>query len=790
MSEETVTIVIDDREIEARPGSMLIEAADAAGIRIPRFCYHKKLSVAANCRMCLVEVEKAPKPLPACATPVTKGMKVYTRSPKALAAQRGTMEFLLINHPLDCPICDQGGECELQDVAMGYGGDASQYVEGKRVVRDKDIGPLIATDLTRCILCTRCVRFGEELAGLREFGAVGRGERTEIGTFMQRSVDSELSGNVIDLCPVGALTAKPSRYTYRPWELVQHPLVSPHDCLGSNLFLHTKNGAPVRVVPRDNESINEAWLSDRDRYAYQGIPSSERIRRPMVKREGQWQEVGWEDALGWVNHGLRKFAPDAIGALISPSATLEEMFLAQRYLRGLGVRSIDHRLAQCDFSDDAVLPAYPALAIDVEALDRQQCVLLVGSNVRKDQPIAALRLRKAWLRGARMMAINPRDFEFRFDLSHQAWVDEAGMVEMLAGVAREVLRRGGVKPVAAIAATLDGGRDDDTVSAMAEALLATDEALILLGLSAQMHPAAATLRALASTIAANSAVRFGYLSAGANTAGAWLTGVLPHRSADGSAVTPAGLNANEMLAQPRKAYFLLGVEPEYDAADPGLALDALADAEFVVSLASYTSERMERYADVILPIGSFAETDGAYVNCEGRVQSFAAAAKPVGEARPAWKVLRMLGASAGLAGFEQVSAEQVRAEALALIRDRLAARNVFEPGAQSPSARRAGELTRFSGCAMYRTDPLVRHATALQATHDGQRDVVVMHPEDAARLGVAVASSVRVTQGVRSAVLPLQLDASLAAGCVYLEMGTHGSSHLGRAFGPVTIKQA
>ncbi len=494
MSEELVNIEVNGIPLKARKGAMLIEITDAAGIAIPRFCYHKKLSIAASCRMCLVEVEKAPKPLPACATPVMEGMKVYTESPKALAAQKGTMEFLLINHPLDCPICDQGGECELQDIALGYGGDVSRFAERKRVVQDKDIGPLIATEMTRCIHCTRCVRFGDEIAGLRELGATGRGEHMEIGTYVAHSVASELSGNVIDLCPVGALTAKPSRFKGRSWEYVQHAAIAPHDSVGSNIFIHTLRGQVMRVVPRENEAINETWISDRDRFSYEGIYSDDRLANPLL----DGVEVGWEAALEATAKGLKEviaqYGADSVGFLVSPTATVEEMYLAQKLARGLGVTNIDHRLRQADFSDQDTAPVFPWLGQDVADLEKVKSALLVGSNVRMEQPLAGHRLRKAALAGGRMMFINPRDFEFRFPAAAKIIADPAGMVAALAGVAQAVAELKGEILPASLAGLVTGapGEAERTIAAR---LVDNAQATVLLGNFGVAHPGFAQLRA-------------------------------------------------------------------------------------------------------------------------------------------------------------------------------------------------------------------------------------------------------------------------------------------------------
>ncbi|HNW79179.1 MAG TPA: NADH-quinone oxidoreductase subunit NuoG, partial [Candidatus Competibacteraceae bacterium] len=662
MSEEQVNIEVNGIPLKARKGAMLIEVTDAAGIPIPRFCYHKKLSIAANCRMCLVEVERAPKPLPACATPVMEGMKVYTESPKAIAAQKGTMEFLLINHPLDCPICDQGGECELQDVALGYGGDVSRFAERKRVVKDKDIGPLVATDMTRCIHCTRCVRFGEEIAGLREMGATGRGENVEIGTYVSKAVASELSGNIIDLCPVGALTAKPSRYKGRSWEYVQHAGIAPHDSVGSNIFIHTLRGQVMRVVPRENEQVNETWLSDRDRFSYEGIYSDDRLSKPLLGGV----ESEWENALEAAASGLKaviaRHGADAVGFLVSPTATVEELYLAQKLARGLGVNNIDHRLRQADFSDQDTAPAFPWLGQSLDALERMGAALLIGSNVRMEQPLVGHRLRKAALAGGQIMFINPRDFDFRFPVAAKVIADPVGMVTALAGVAQAVAElKGEILPAALAPLALFA--PSDSARTMAAHLVNNAAATVLLGNLAVAHPAYAQLRALAVFIARCSGATLGYLPEAANSAGGWLAGALPHRLPGAKPAPRAGLDAQAMLADPRKAYVLVGIEPELDCWDGAAALNALQGAELVVALSPYASAVTKRYARVILPVATFAETSGTYVNAEGSWQSFTGASRPFGEARPAWKVLRVLGNLCGLQSFEYLGSEDVLAEA-------------------------------------------------------------------------------------------------------------------------------
>jgi len=554
-------IEINGKPIKARDGAMVIEAADEAGITIPRFCYHEKLSVAASCRMCLVEVEKAPKPLPACATPVTDGMKVWTNSPRALAAQKNVMEFLLINHPLDCPICDQGGECDLQDIAVGYGNDVSRFAEIKRVVKEKDIGPLIATDFTRCIHCTRCVRFGQEIAGIRELGATGRGEHMEIGTYVEKSVSSELSGNIIDICPVGSLTSKPFRFTARPWELTDCATIAPHDCVGSNLVLQTRRNRVMRALPRRNEAVNEVWISDRDRFSYIGLNSTDRLQAPMVKEGGEWREADWNTALERVVKGVRKVVdshgPEQLGALVSPSATLEEMYLLQKLVRGLGCANIDHRLRQSDFSDQDLLPAFPWLGQSIEELERVDAALLVGSNVRKEQPMLGHRLRKAALAGASVMVVNPVDFPFNFPVSERLIGGPEQMVRALAAIAKALLDITGETPPEGLAALLENLSVGDTELAMAERLKTAENATVLLGAQALGCRQLSALRALSALIARLSGARFGVLPEGANSTGAWLAGVVPHRGPVGEETPITSLvNASAMFEHPLKGYIL------------------------------------------------------------------------------------------------------------------------------------------------------------------------------------------------------------------------------------------
>jgi NADH-quinone oxidoreductase subunit G len=790
MSEELVNIEVNGIPLKARKGAMLIEVTDEAGIRVPRFCYHKKLSVAANCRMCLVEVEKAPKPMPACATPVMEGMKVFTRSPKALAAQKGTMEFLLINHPLDCPICDQGGECELQDVAMGYGESVSRYTEAKRVVKDKDIGPLISTEMTRCIHCTRCVRFGEEIAGIRELGATGRGEFMQIGTFIEKSVTSEMSGNVIDLCPVGALTAKPSRYTARPWELIQHPTVAPHDSIGSNLFLHTREGRVMRAVPRDNEAVNETWIPDRDRFSYTGLSAPDRLTTPMVKDNGKWVNTDWESALARVVEGLRGTSADRIGALLSPHATLEELYLAQKLLRGMGVMNIDHRLRQSDFSRAGGDPLFPYLGLPLADLERVNAALLVGSNVRKEQPIAHHRLRKAALAGARMMAVNTRDHAFVFPMAEQVIADPQALLRSLARVAAAALKAAGATAPASLKKILADADPGDAERNMAGLLREAGSAVVLMGNQAMAHPQASLIRALCAVIAEHTGAIPGYLPEAANSAGAWLAGAVPHRGPAGAALDRPGLDTGAMLSDPRQAYLLMGVEPDLDCADGPAARAALESAGCVVALSAFASGALKDLADVLLPVSTFAETSGTFINAEGRWQSFKGVAPPPGEARPAWKVLRVLGSMAAVPGFDYVSSEQVRDELKARFGDAPAFDNrVSLEGPLFEWPARITGLHRTGGVAIYGLDPLVRRAQPLQATADGRQAGAYICEAQARALDLMNTDRVLVRQGGRTANLDLIIDDGVAMGCVWIPQGLRETVPLGPAFGVVELQK-
>jgi NADH-quinone oxidoreductase subunit G len=787
---DKLTIEIDGRACEAEPGEMIIQVADREGIPIPRFCYHKKLSIAANCRMCLVEAEQGgrpfPKPVPACATPVGAGMKVLTRSPRAIDAQKGTMEFLLINHPLDCPICDQGGECELQDVAMGYGGDVSRFSERKRVVKDEDLGPLIATDMTRCIHCTRCVRFGAEIAGVRELGATGRGEDMRIGTFVAHTVAHELSGNIIDLCPVGALTSKPFRFKARAWELIQVDSIAPHDAVGSNVHLHLSGSRVMRVHPRDNEAVNETWISDRDRFSYEGLTSEDRLITPMVREDGAWRQIGWQDALIRAANGLKAAGGEGVGALIAPNATLEEMYLAQKLLRGLGAGAIDTRLRQQDFRGDGADAPLPWLGLPIAELEQQHAVLLVGSDIRQEQPLLAHRIRKAAMAGAEVALVNPMRVGLTFP-ARQFAAAPAGMLVELAAIAK-ALRKRGSGPVKDLVAQ---ATPSDAHTAFAERLkeAGKGEALILLGAIAAAHPDYTLIQALVRVIADGSRARVGFLPPAANSVGAWLAGALPHVLPGAKAAETPGANALEMLARPRKAYLLWGIEPEYDLGNPGLAGKALDQAELVIACASFRTPALEAAADLMLPIAAFTETAGTFVNAAATWQSFQGAVPSPGDARPGWKVLRVLGNLVDLPGFDYQSAAQVRGELAGLCADAKPDNNPRGDLKVEPALAADGGLTRIGTVPVYRSDPLVRRAASLQRTPLADGFAVGLNPAVAADLGLAEGDTAEVAQDGALVQAPVALDEALPPGCARIPAAVAGSETLGAQIGPVTVRK-
>ncbi len=784
---DNITITINGREIETQPGKLLIDVADENDIVIPRFCYHKRLSVAANCRMCLVEIERAPKPMPACATQCMDGMVVQTRSPNAIAAQKATMEFLLINHPLDCPICDQGGECELQDVAMGFGEGISKYTESKRVVMDKNIGPLIATDFTRCIHCTRCVRFGDEIAGMPELGATGRGEHMEIGTYIEKSIISELSGNVIDVCPVGALTARPSRYTARPWEMTQHSAISPHDCVGSNLFVHARGNEVMRIVPRENDAINESWISDRDRFSYPALKSERRILQPMLREQGELRAVDWETALNAAATRLAE-AAGSLAALVSPQASLEEQFLAQKLLRALGSNNIDHRLQQVDFSSQDKEPVMPWLGRSLASLEHLDAALIVGGNLRFEQPLLSHRLRKAALRnGARISSIGHLRGQYNFPLQHDLAGSAAGLVAHLAAVAAALVESGEAALNQGLAAVVAGASVETSHRAIADALKTAEQTALIVGIQALASPHWALIRELCEAITERTDATLGYLSISANSAGACLAGATPHRGPAATALDSPGEDAARILASKHKLLLSFGLDPMLDTP----AVQPLSDNnESVIAVSSFDNDFIQQQAEIVLPLAAVFETSGTFVNVEGLWQSFRGCVAARGESRPGWKILTALGRALSLDGFDYADSAAVRAEVRELCSE-VSLSNLcgVEAGART-LPEEPGGVQKIGLTPIYACDEMARLSKPLQATPLMRTmGSVAINGEQAQQSKLHKAEQVQVKQGKGTGVLPLLIDDSVPPGCACVPMGLDSVRHLSAPFGKVSLEK-
>jgi NADH-quinone oxidoreductase subunit G len=777
-----VNIEIDGIPLKVDSAKMIIQAADEAGIDIPRFCYHKNLSIVANCRMCLVEVDKARKALPACATPVAEGMKVFTQSETALAAQRGVMEFLLINHPLDCPICDQGGECELQDLSLGYGSGISRFSEKKRVVKDKDIGPLVQTDMTRCIHCTRCVRFGQEIAGIKELGATGRGEHMEIGTYVEHSLASELSGNIIDLCPVGALTSKPFRYKARAWEMTSHPSIAMHDAVGSSVEIHTRQNEVMRVVARDNESVNQSWISDRDRFSYLGLKHPDRLLNPMIKQNGEWQTTDWQTALEFAVEGLKhvknKNGADQIAGLISPTATLEEAYLFQKWLRAFGSQNIDHRLRQQDFSDAGHEQFTPLCLAEIEESD---AIVLLGCNIRSEAPLLAHRIRQSANVGGLVSDINFFKTDLLMPVDRQVVVNSTQLFTLLSGIAKALLHLDELA-----AKTWQHLMREKAASAteqnIAMQLANANQPLIVVGALANQHPQASVIRAMAALISKLTGARLLILPE-ANSQALHLAGALPH--SDASQDQKDGLDANAIWQEQLRAYVLFNIEPEFDCADPAAAQLALQRAGFVVAINNFQCDSLHEYADVLLPLAAFAETSGTFVGLDHQWQSFTGAVAPPGESRPGWKILRVLGNISKFSGFDYVSSEGVRQE----LQDQLNRQTPVKKSIYIPT-----EINNLKGVQLisevpiYRTDSLVRHSKALQLTPENQfMDTLRIHPTQAEKSGLHQGDLVQIKQDEFSVSAKVLIDEQVAEGMVYLAAASPLSARLGNSFGNVEL---
>ena len=772
-----VTIDIDGHALVVPKGSMIIAAADKAGIAIPRFCYHEKLTIAANCRMCMVEVEMGgkpmPKPQPACATPVADGMKVRTQSQKALSAQRNVMEFLLINHPLDCPICDQGGECELQDLSMGYGRSVSRFVERKRVIPDEDLGPLIETEMTRCIQCTRCVRFMAEVAGTYELGGMERGENLQIGTYVGKPLMSELSGNVIDICPVGALTNKPFRFRARAWELIARESIGYHDALGSNLWLHTRGGDALRAVPRDNEAINECWLSDRDRYSCDALRAPDRATKPMVKKNGAWIETDWSEAIRVASEMLKRVPAGEIGALVHPAASNEEGHLVAKLVRALRSEHVDHRLHQLDFADDATARPF---AMPVAEIEKANAIVLFGCNPRNEMPLLAARIRKATKRGTKVHVINVLDFELETDvaLAGKRIVAPSAMVTVLLDLAKAANDIGHLPDSHELARAISGRTADDSARGLIKLLGDAASSVVIVGEGVVLHPQASVLRAAAEFIAKATGSAYDEIPCGANAIGLAQAGVVPREN---------GLDARAMLREPRKGYILYGCEPPEDFGDGALALDALSKAESVVAFASYLSEPLKRVASVILPIGLVPEIDATLVNADGATQRTVPATKLPGDARPGWKVLRALGAALALGGFEFTEIGEVREQiSKASGSTGIGARSGFASAARESSAA-GNSLERVATTAIYRIDAVLRRTPSLQAHPLTRGALATLNPEDGLALGLGHGAKARIG-GV---TLSVELSRRVPRGAVWIESGYAETATLPPNGSPVEI---
>ena len=774
-----IELELDGKKVSVTEGSMVMHAADSVGTYVPHFCYHKKLSIAANCRMCLVDIEKMPKPMPACATPVTNGMIVRTKSAKAVNAQKSVMEFLLINHPLDCPICDQGGECQLQDLAVGYGASSSRYQEEKRVVFHKDVGPLISMEgMSRCIHCTRCVRFGQEVAGVMELGMIHRGEHSEITTVAGATIDSELSGNMIDICPVGALLSKPFLFKARTWELSRRKSVSPHDSTGTNLVVQVKSGRVIRVLPLENDAVNECWIADRDRFSYEALNSSARLNRPMIKQGGAWAEVDWTTALAYVADGVKRvkaeFGSTGIGALAHPGSTVEELHLLGKLVRGLGSESIDHRPRHVDFSNTAPHGQARWLGTSVASLSQLDRVLVIGSFLRKDHPLFAQRLRQAARRGAHVHSLHALRDDWLMPMRSTLTAAPSAWPQKLADVAAAVAAARGMDAPAA-------GEVRPETQAIAASLLSGERKAVLLGQAAAQHPQAAVLLSLANWIAQHTGASVGYLGEGGNGVGAQLVGALPG---------PGGLNAGQMLSQPMKALLLLNIEPVLDAADAAAARAALAASGLVVALTCFNDldQGVADVADVMLPIAPFTETAGSFVNAEGRLQSFHGVVKPSGDARPAWKVLRVLGNLLGLAGFDQESADEVRAEALGDVATIVSRLDNSSSAAIDLTPFTVG-MQRVADVPIYATDAIVRRAASLQLSADARAPAASLPSALWQSLRLQTGDKVLLAQGSAALVLDAFEDTTLAPDAVRVPAGHPATAALGAMFGAISVEK-
>ena len=688
-------VYINDKEFDALPGETIIQLSDRVGIHIPRFCYHKHLSVVASCRMCLVDIEGVKHAQPACSTPLNDNMRVNTSSQKTKDAQKNSMEFLLINHPLDCPICDQGGECELQDVSLEHGDDHSTYMQLKRVVIDKDVSPLISTDMTRCIHCSRCVRFGEEISNVKELGLLDRGEDMKIDVFVEQKISSELSGNMIDLCPVGALNNKPYRYKARTWDLREHSGISPHDCIGSNIFYHTYKNKIVRAVPKENPDINQTWLSDRDRFGYEGIYSKDRIYKTLIRQDSKLIELErqlvTQKISELLNDMIRDNGTDKIGCLISARSTNEELFLFQKLARGLGIKNIDHRTNECDFSYQDNYPVMPSLGCDISDLDSFDNIILIGVNIKSEFPILSVRLNQAVKKGTKIYSINFDSSSEDFPLFFKKTVNNKDLVTFFTNEKT----------------TLNFNKDQKTLVINGPAISRLSNQSDVLSI---IHKYCLSIKAT-----------LGILTDYCNSTGAWISGNVPHREIAGVSIKEQGLNSYDMLSSEVSSYVLFNLEPELDFYDSKLIENSLKKSKCNVIFSNYLTPMIEKYADIIIPIATFAETKGSYINIEGKEQSFNNIVNLDKNIYEGWDILSQIIADNNLGSY---SYDTIREELIRSINDVDYSLNNLSNHSLNQDNKKNDDIFILSKRHIYKSDSIVRRSESLKMTEQSKFDKI------------------------------------------------------------------
>ncbi len=774
-TEELIHFTIDGKKVSGKKGESVIAVADRHGIYIPRFCYHERLSVVANCRMCLVEVKKAPKTLPACATQIMPDMEVQTRSAATIASQKAVMEFLLVNHPLDCPICDKGGECELQDLAFGFGHGESQFVEAKRSVDDENLGALVATDMTRCIHCTRCIRFGTEIAGIPELGATGRGENMRINTYLERGLQSELSGNCIDVCPVGALTSNPFRFRGRSWGFTQHSSISPHDCIGSNLTIQTvgkgydRKTEVMRVLPGSNEALNQIWLADRDRFSYEGLHHQERAQNPQMKIHGRWQTVSWEEALTEAAErtmkSIKATGPESVELALSPSTTLEEGYLLKRIATFLETKNVDFSVGM-PAQNATIDPNNVTTLTDLNTLSTCKTIVLLGSHIRHEQPIVSIRIREACQQGAQVYAINPQSHDWNFPVVDNEAVDGLGAVNFMAKVLLAVIKNQKKRPKKAWQSFLQNTKTDARSEALAQAL--QQDSCFILGDGFSISEHAHVLLSLVDAIKDYTRAEVVWMTMGSNTRGLHALDMVSERGED----KQADKSKTALLAKPRKVLWLHQCEPEYDAFDPAFAHKTVEETETVICFTSYVTEKMRAYADIIIPITPFSEMAGSFINALGMKQSFRASQEHLEGSKPAWKCYRVLGNLMGAEGFMYRNIDEVQNEIALILAENTLMKTRQKKAIPTVQPTRKGKkwVHIHRPVPLYRVDSMVRRAGALQkAQQDMYPPAIHIHPQTAKKVGAATGKEVRLrfANGISNTV-SLYLDDTVALGCVII----------------------